>query len=926
MDTKTTNNEDAGTQASSPPSSSHSSEDGFAEFAGSLKAAELATESEQTNTVEPDALERALNMLEDSLADETRMYAEVQRALAERRNSRTYVIPVDPNFTAPMTVQSTPLLPQPPIQEARSELNAGQTQIQPLMVPPHHLDIDRIFSQPVRELPPKPTSIAALDPTSIAALAPTPVDTRQLQETEPGTQSWSGAKAIFDTAPNLPKGDGLCLPTAESLDATANPEPVEQARTPYQLQGEQEPNSAEVTDTYSLKKSTGVIWSDLPEDADSMLTETFEDELVTEHELLEQTDQLAQTFDQSESMQQAVDAPPTEGVLQAAQPLARGREVSINDTNFVGKQDQAFKASGEIPIAQTESSPMLPALRGTGEYERRPPRMSQEFLRIKREEDEETNAQEISQRLRSLPLPSADEKKLPPAKRHLTIAPGTFTKKRGLLAAGLLLTMLIMSVCARTARSYVGQAYEANEKGDYKEAIVLADHSLALNKNGIDKKNAIQAHLTKAWALIALKRQDDSRKEYEEVMKLDPNHKYAIKSHAAICRDLRRWNQVVTDLDHLFQIQSSLDMNQWFDYAEAMRYTGQHGFAAEFYSRALNMDKHKELSRSANMGMAISMRRSARPQEAARVISGVLAASPSDMLALRERAWCYLEAQDWDNADKDLQRLAARYSKDHEVHLMLAKLYFGQNKPNSAKHELEVALKLKPDSKQSIAAELEWMNKTLDWRRKNPVTTTAVRTVHELQRAYVAEDSAVNLNQGPEALFRQGMAQLQQGRPSTAAAMLAEAAKKRPRDMNIRRSLALALAAANKPGQAARQFSIVWSAGSWSARDQNFLADAYFRCDMTDCAIDAYQTTLSRSPGNFQATCGLAKAFSKAGLRSQALAVCNRALPSSSPSERSQLFALMSEASQQSNIVTDPAILQQRRKLVKPIDLKDAGG
>jgi hypothetical protein len=243
----------------------------------------------------------------------------------------------------------------------------------------------------------------------------------------------------------------------------------------------------------------------------------------------------------------------TEGIIRAVRSLEAARELSIADDNFVGLQDQAFgqrKAEPESDVPQENREDFLKS------GERANLRQSQEFLRVK--SDSQTNAQELSQKLRALPLPSPDEKRekdKPVALREMILK--KCTKFNMALVAGLFAVVCGLAYVSHGADDYLRYAAAAYNRGDYLRCIQGCQNAIRLNPR------LSNAHIYMARCYAALERRDDALQKYSDVLSYDKTNFQALQARAGIYGSRGDWGRALADYRAMLNRKDQLRADDW---------------------------------------------------------------------------------------------------------------------------------------------------------------------------------------------------------------------------------------------------------------------------------------------------------------------------------------------------------------------------
>ncbi|MBY0551684.1 MAG: tetratricopeptide repeat protein [Candidatus Obscuribacterales bacterium] len=538
-----------------------------------------------------------------------------------------------------------------------------------------------------------------------------------------------------------------------------------------------------------------------------------------------------------------VTAVSTEGMLRAVQSLEQARELSIDSDNFVGMQDEAFGSQKKKTTKEIKDE--LPK---TGE--RSIPRPSQEFLRIKSEDF--SNPQELSQKLRALPLPSAEEKK--EKDKELTpreIVAKYWSVKRGSLASCILAIIIFLCCISRTSDSYLAMGKAEFDSGHYTKAIECFKSALALNPQSLPAINYM------GRSLYATHQNEAALEQFALLLKYDPTSWDALEGRAAIYASRTEWLLALSDLRSMvISHPGKMKAQQWLWYGTALSGAGDQLGAADAYSMAVKLDPG---SKEARIGRMRALRKSGKASEAIAESNRFLESSPKDRDARLELARSLIDSGEFRAAAPVLQALASGHLRDSAVHFELGRAYAGLRDESNAVREFDLALRVRPALAAEVSSERLKLTKRIEDARRDALASGRGSTsaqVHPLMLEMAREQQSGHSSRRENSTYSSSESPISDtgstsvggsGETSAAVRSLSEAVKANPSDLNIRRRLAHALAAAKRPDEAAQVFDTVWKASAWSAEDELALADSYARAHKLDASINSYQRVVTSS-------------------------------------------------------------------------------
>lgn len=569
----------------------------------------------------------------------------------------------------------------------------------------------------------------------------------------------------------------------------------------------------------------------------------------------------------------------TEGIIRAVKSLEEARELSIDSDNFVGLQDAAFGAPNKKTTREIVKEEMLK----TGE--RSVPRPSQEFLRIKAEDF--SNQQELSQKLRALPLPSAEEKKEKDKPvRPLELVAKHWTRVKTACVSLLALVIVVWCLLAKTSGTYLEEGKRAYEKGHYVAAVKALQSSLSLDPG------QIPAMVYLARSNFALHQTEEALDRFGRILKLQPNNWDALQGRAAIYASRKDWMLALSDLREMVVIApTKLKAREWVWYGTALAGTGDGPGAAEAFSMAIKLDPGL---RDARVGRIRALRRSNRVTEAITEANTYLETSPGDREVRLELARALTEKQDFDTALLLLKALAEGHSRDASVHFEMGRAYAGRNDERSAIREFDLALRSLPTLAPEVSSERLKLTKRIEEARHNALSQNpsyVPPAVHPLmlEMAREQQECAIPKREKPVVLppgvsasdaVGVGYSQMSRGKYDDAIRTLNASVMANPSDVNARRYLAEALARGKRPDEARAQYEAIWNSQGWSARDEAVLAAGYDRAGQLDRSAQSWEkitkSATAGTPTYMDASYQWASVLLRVGMKAQAAEVCRQ--------------------------------------------------
>lgn len=563
------------------------------------------------------------------------------------------------------------------------------------------------------------------------------------------------------------------------------------------------------------------------------------------------------------------------GMFRAVQSLEQARELSIDSDNFLGLQDAAFGGKRETAVPKESKEDLLK----TGE--RSLPRPSQEFLRIKSEDF--SNPQELSQKLRTLPLPSAEEKR----EKDKELTPREMLVKywspvRGAWLGGLVAVVIFLVSQAKTSETYFALGKAEYDKGHYAKAMESFKSALALNPQ------SLPAIIYMGRSLSATHQSEAALERFALILKYEPLNWDALEGRAAIYASRTEWLLALNDLRSMVvSAPGRMKAEQWVWYGTALAGSGDQLGAADAFSMAVKLDPG---SREARIGRLRSLRKAGKISEAIAESNRFLESSPKDRDARLELSRALIDRGEFRATLPVLQSLAQGHLRDSAVHYELGRAYAGLNEEQNAIREFDLALRVRPALAADISSERLKLTKRIEEARRDALARGggySSSQVHPLMLEMAREQQG-----GRSSLRREASSSSSdygsygsygdssQGETSAAVRGLYDAVKSNPSDINTRRRLAHALAAAKRPDEAARHFDEIWRASAWSAEDELALADSYSRAHKLDASINSYQKIVSStepgSPLNSVALYKQAQNLFLTGMKLQAAQYCRQ--------------------------------------------------
>ncbi len=418
-----------------------------------------------------------------------------------------------------------------------------------------------------------------------------------------------------------------------------------------------------------------------------------------------------------------------------------------------------------------------------------------------------------------------------------------------------------------------------------------------------DSPNTVPPKLALGQLYLLLKRPDDAKEQFSQVLQSDAQNPQAMIGLAVVSEKAgdsaaaeRQMKQVSALGDKRFKPYYGRLLMQHEKWGQAIdefqRLVGEDPENADwramllmaylradrapeaeaFLKKVVADNPDDRVARKQLVGLLVSMNRS---KDAEAILAAAIEKNPKDADALLQRTEIYWRTGRIQQSEQDLADVLQSRPNSQEAHFFQAKLHQARNQPRLYQQELREAVRLEPNF---LMARLELANAlrgsgdakaALTLLDEAPPTSqkvlayTIARNWALIQTdspdARKMVDATLKISQAPEVLLQDGALKLNERQYDAARRSFQAALDKEPDDTRALGALAQTYIAEKQQGRAADIIQKHAASRPDSAEMQNFLGAWYVRTGYRSEARGAYQAALKADPKNVQARLALSQ-------------------------------------------------------------------
>jgi tetratricopeptide (TPR) repeat protein len=355
-----------------------------------------------------------------------------------------------------------------------------------------------------------------------------------------------------------------------------------------------------------------------------------------------------------------------------------------------------------------------------------------------------------------------------------------------------------------------------------------------------------------------LNRNTEAEAELRRALDLGPQNGLALLDLGRLALAAGR-NQ---EAEQMFKRASALESFKTV-YAAFLYEAGRRDEALREYER---LNKEDPEDRKIRTELIMAYRLNNRAADADRLLEKVLKNSPGDTDALLQRGEIALERGQYDQAERDVQKIMKLKPAAAEAHYIFAKLNQARGLPLVFRQELGEALRLNPNLIQVRAelmqnlvnvgeakAALALADSAPSFQRSmGPLIVQknwAYWQMNELGEMRKGIDQGLTVEKSPDLLIQDGLWRLKNGDPVKARAVLEEALKLNPTDIRALLVIKQSYQVQNNPTMALQKVKEYAAQYPKSAAVQDFLGTMLMGAGEKVEARKALTTALATDPG-----------------------------------------------------------------------------